>query len=124
MDVSIKIWWLVEAARHTTRGGDESACDVLAHRTFAHGFFNRARSAALLVALGLSYYLYRGYRRVSSGTLPIPPINKKPQSKETKKKQTTEHRKNAKKAQPKSPTKTQGVGAHDAQPRHRWQCAE
>src|SRR3569832_509183 len=70
MDVSIKIWWLVEAARHTTRGGDESACDVLAHRTFAHGFFNRARSAALLVALGLSYYLYRGYRRVSSGTMP------------------------------------------------------
>src|SRR3569832_2001718 len=83
MDVSLNRWE-VEAARHTTRRGDESSCDVFAHRTFAHGFFNRARSAALLVALGLSYYLYRGYRRVSSGTMPIRPINKKPLSKESR----------------------------------------
>src|SRR3569833_3382813 len=124
MDVSIKIWWYVEAARHTTRGGDESSCDVLAHRTFAHGFFNSARSAALLVALGLSYYLYRGYRRVSSGTMPIPPINKTPLSKESRAEQSADRRIFAIYARPLCPAESHGDGAQNTQPHHQKQKAE
>src|SRR3569832_1439864 len=123
MDDSINRW-KVEAARHTTRRGDESSCDVFAHRTFAHGFFNRARSAALLVALGLSYYLYRGYRRVSSGTMPIPPISKRPLSKESRDEHSADHLIFSIYARPLCPAESLGYFSHDAQPRHRCQCSE